>query len=162
MLHRDPCRGIRSIRPVAGDIRNSRQGRTSQEHSGAVNGVGSMRIPIDASGSVAGRFTDAIGHPPEACDTLRRDCVEDVVTLGKIASQAVRDLVLNLHRGHGSRSGFMKFSEQLWGTGNPRPTAQGAVGALGGAARGVRGDGARRPRSKCRTRPARWWSRSTG
>ena len=62
-----------------------------------------MRIPIDASGSVAGRFTDAIGHPPEACDTLRRGCVEHVVKLGKIASQAVPDLVLNLHGGDGAR-----------------------------------------------------------
>ena len=48
------------------------------------------------------RFTDAIGHLPEASDTLRRGCVEHVAQLGKIAPQAVSDLILNLHGGHGS------------------------------------------------------------
>ena len=48
------------------------------------------------------RFTDAIGHLPEASDTLRRGCVEHIVKSGKIAPQAVPDLILNLHGGHGS------------------------------------------------------------
>ena len=48
------------------------------------------------------RFTDAIGYRPEASDTLRRGCVEHVVKSGKIAPQAVPDLILNLHGGHGS------------------------------------------------------------
>ena len=48
------------------------------------------------------RFTDAVGHLPEASDTLRRGCVEQVAKLGKIAPQAVPDLILNLHGGHGS------------------------------------------------------------
>ena len=48
------------------------------------------------------RFTDAVGHLPEAFDTLRRGCVEHIVKSGKIAPQAVPDLILNLHGGHGS------------------------------------------------------------
>ena len=48
------------------------------------------------------RFTDAIGYLPEASDTLRRGCVEHVVKSGKIAPQAAPDLILNLHRSHGS------------------------------------------------------------
>ena len=48
------------------------------------------------------RFTDTIGHLLEASDTLRRGCVEHVAQLGKIAPQAVSDLILNLHGGHGS------------------------------------------------------------
>ena len=42
-----------------------------------------------------------------------------------------------------------------------RLAAQGAVGALGGAAGGLRGTSAARPPLRSRTRPVRWWSRST-
>ena len=48
------------------------------------------------------RFTDAVGHLPEASDTLRRGCVEHIVKSGKIAPQAVPNLILSLHGGHGS------------------------------------------------------------
>ena len=48
------------------------------------------------------RFTDTLGHPPEASDTLRRGGVEHVAKSGEIAPQAVPDLILNLHGGHGS------------------------------------------------------------
>ena len=42
------------------------------------------------------------GCLPEASDTMRRGCVEHIVKSGKIAPQAVPDLILNLHGGHGS------------------------------------------------------------
>ena len=67
-----------------------RNGLVAQRHLGAA------RRPAALGGLFAGL------HPPEASDTLRRGCVEHVVKSGKIAPQAVPDLILNLHGGHGS------------------------------------------------------------
>ena len=48
------------------------------------------------------RITDAVGDPCEAVDALRSGAVQHVVQSAKISAQATPDLILSLHRAHGS------------------------------------------------------------